>query len=62
MFLCLLQFFIIRFLILGMMNEVEQNILYSLIFHGPEFILVMKVIDLTVIIFFLHFLFWDPKI
>ena len=30
--------------------------------HGHEFILVMKVMDLNGEVFFLHLLFWDPKI
>ena len=32
------------------------------VFHRPELILVMKKMDLIVNVFFLHYMFWEPKI
>ena len=54
--------FIINFFILGIMDETEQNIFHSSVCYGPEFTLVIKVMDLTVSVFLFNFLVWDPKI
>ena len=50
MFLCY-NFFFFRFLIHGGMDEAEQNNFHSSVCHGPEFSLVIKVMNLTMNIF-----------
>ena len=54
MFLCC-NFFS-RFLIHGVMDEAEQNNFHSSVCHGPEFALVIKVMNLTMNIFLLRIL------
>ena len=45
---------IICFLVPSVMDEAKQNNFHSLVCHGPEFTLVIKVMNLTVHGFLLH--------